>query len=71
MDFPEARRVFLPGQEWLQGSLFPGPKEGSGFCLRDGFDYAGLVSFIGFIHWCDRPKRVGGGDHLPKSEMRR
>lgn len=30
MDFSEARRRFLPGQAWLEGSLFPGLKEGSG-----------------------------------------
>lgn len=47
MDFPEARRGFLPDQKWLEGSLFPGLKEGSRFCLCNAFDYASLVSFIG------------------------
>lgn len=47
MDFPEASRVFLPDQQWLEGSLFPGLKEGSRFCPCSGFDYAGLASFIG------------------------
>jgi len=47
MDFSEARRVFLPDQQRLEGSLFPGLKEGSRFCPCDGFDYVGLVSFIG------------------------
>lgn len=46
MDFPEARRVFLPDQQWLEGSLFPGLKEGSRFCPCDGFDYSSLVSSI-------------------------
>lgn len=47
MDFPEASRVFLPDQQWLEGSLFPGLMEGSRFCPCSGFDYAGLASFIG------------------------
>lgn len=47
MDFPEARRGFLLDQQQLEGSLFPGLKEGSRFCPCDGFDYADLVSFMG------------------------
>lgn len=46
MDFPEARRVFLPDQQWLEGSYFPGLKEGSRLCSCDGFDYSSLVLSI-------------------------
>lgn len=45
MDFPEARRVFLPDQQWLEGSLFPGLKEGSRLCPCVGFADSSLVSF--------------------------
>lgn len=45
MDFPEAR-IFLPDQQELEGSVFPGLKEGSQLCPCDGFDYSALVSSI-------------------------
>lgn len=47
MDFPEARKVFLPNQQQLEGSLLPALKEVPQFCPFNGFDYAGLDSFIG------------------------
>lgn len=44
MAVAEARRVFLPDQQWLEGSHFPGLKEGSRLCPCVGFDYSSLVS---------------------------
>lgn len=59
MDFPESRKVFLPDQQQLEGSLLPGLKEVPQFCPCNGFDYTSLVSFIGLkLVW--KTKEAGG-----------